>query len=430
MSAWLISLHVFTFVWLSAWAARATVNITSKNRRSASFLVLVFFVFYGVPILLDIVMGVPEYAFTPGLRYGATSETTNAVYDLFVMSCPVFWWYTSRSFFPASRYLVVSPGRRAQRVLYLLLASPLLALVFAPQRGVYLRYAAILGNNLSGESRDYYAIIATLTVISLAAGVGLLLIHRNFVRALFLILPFMALAMWLQGKRSIVALGFLLIWTAAWMRGFLTRSRAITFGILCVIAFAGYVAWYEATFRPDAVANSYSTYENSRIDYGRDHDLKSAIFCELDDSDKILDYRGQSMLFDLTMYVPRSVWPDKPWPYPMYLTAYALQIQTQREELETEITTSLLDEAVANFGWAGLLLGPVVFALLCRVCDHSPDPLVKVVGVLLACLFLTVNLSAFMPLMLAWFLYLGWSWYVLSAPPRGLGTLRALAVPR
>jgi hypothetical protein len=165
-----------------------------------------------------------------------------------------------------------------------------------------------------------------------------------------------------------------------------------------------------------------------RVDYGRDNNLKAAIFCELADAGdvQILDFRGQSMLFYLTMYVPRRLWPEKPWPYAVYMTAYSLH--TRPVDLGWGLTTSFLDEAVANFGWAGLVIGPLTFTLLLRICDLSPDPLVKVIGVLVACLLMTVQFVAFAPLAIAWFLYLGWSRHILGRASKKTVALRFFPV--
>jgi hypothetical protein len=203
----------------------------------------------------------------------------------------------------------------------------------------------------------------------------------------------------------------------------MTLPRLITFGTFALVILGSYIAWYQKEFRPLAVENSYSVYENSRIDYGRDHDLKAAIFCELSNGEShILEYRGQSFLFYLTMYVPRDLWPGKPWPYQVYLTAHALQ--TPIGDRGWGITSSFLDESVSNVGWAGLLIGPMVFALLCRICDSSPDLVIKVLGLLVPCLLMAVEGVGLVPLVFVWLIYMAWSRRALAR--QRLGVVRDL----
>lgn len=423
MSVGLLILDGFTFLCLLRWAVTALQNICSDNRRAVSFLILVFFVFYGIPIALNLTLGTPEYSSTPGFRDGADSESVAAIYDLFVLACPAFWWWTARSARKSKNHVAALAGQKSEPALWLLLCSPAIALIFAPEPRLYLSYAVVLRETLSPAASSFHGIMGGLSIIALVAGSGLLLVRRNFSRTFLLILPLITLAIWVQGKRSIVALALALIWAAAWMRGYLTRSRLVGLGTASLIIFVGYVAWYQTSYRPAAVADSGSVYENLRIDFGRDHNLKAAILCELSpDAEPILEYRGESILFYLTMYVPRSFWPDKPWPYAVYLTSHA--IEREPTDLGWGLTTSFLDESIANFGWFGLLLGPATFAFVCRICDHSPDPLVKVAGVLLACLLMTVELVAFAPLAIAWVLYLFWSQRVLRLAPRKLAGAR------
>jgi hypothetical protein len=425
MPDWLIFLHWFTFIWLLGWTIRAVLNICSKDRRSVSLLLLVFFIYYGMPIFLDFMFGPPDYEFLPGFRDGAASESVNIIYDLFVIVCPVFWWFTGSSPRRSSGPVVIRAGREVEWVLWIFLASPVVALDFAPEPAVYLNYAATLGNIMSPAATSFHGVIGSLSIISIVAGAGLLLVRRSLSRTFWLILPFITVAVWLQGKRSIVAFAFLLVWAIAWMRGALTRARVIALGCITVTAFGAYSAWYQQAFRPLAVADSSDIYENVRVDYGRDHELKAAILCELSDgTEQILDYRGESMLFLLTMYVPRSWWPGKPLTYATYLTAFAVQIQPDFD-LGWGLTSSFLDEAVANFGWVGLLIGPLVFAMLCRICDKNPDRLVKGVGLLVMGLLMSVQIVAFAPLVILWFLHIGWSHY---ASRRALGRRSSLQV--
>ena len=114
MPGWLIDLNWLTFLWLVGWAVWALLNISSNHHRSISFLLLVFFVLYGIPIILDLTRGVPEHFRTPGFRAGATAESVALFYDLFVAACPVFWWLTTRSHPRSGRHVVISAGKRAR----------------------------------------------------------------------------------------------------------------------------------------------------------------------------------------------------------------------------------------------------------------------------------------------------------------------------
>ncbi len=392
-----------TFLWATAWAVWAAVEVASRQRRrTVSVLVVVFWVFYGLPLALDLTVGPPSYHNFPGFRMAASSPTAAIVYDLFVCMCPPLWWAVAKPRLKQRAASVGNPGK-LEPLLWLLAASPLAAVPFAPNPAVYFSYAAVIRKAVSG---DFQMVIGALSGLSVMAGAGLLLVRRHFGRTMWLVLPLMSAAVWMQGKRSMIMLALVLIWSAASLRGVLTRARMIAFGVTASVLFLFYTQWYQAEFRPTAVMDSDVTYQNTRIDWGRDHDLKSAIFCELSKGAyHILDHPGQTFLFYATIYVPRSIWPAKPLPYAPCMTAFSLR--RRPHDLGWGVTTSFLDEALANLGWLGLLAGPLMFAVLCRLADGS-DELGRMMGGIIVLLLLTVEITAFAPLFGLWVAYIAW----------------------
>jgi hypothetical protein len=211
---------------------------------------------------------------------------------------------------------------------------------------------------------------------------------------------------WLNGKRAIVAIALCLFGYALWSRGLLAGRRlqvAIAGGALALLAFS---LTYQRTFRDSDVTGSWSggdtAYEGTRVDFFRDDRIRLTLFAELHpDEMQILDSRGQSLLFYSTFFVPRSLWSGKPWPYSTYFTSAALGIHPARP-LGWGMTTSWLEEAVANLGWVGLLVAPLSLLIICRMGDAFRWPPIRMLTALVAVLLLTVQLIAFMPLFILW----------------------------
>jgi len=164
-----------------------------------------------------------------------------------------------------------------------------------------------------------------------------------------------------------------------------------------------YSAFYQSYIRRDILdfSDPDDKYTNIRIDYGRDAVIKFTLYCELKGgSMRILDYRGQSVLFNFLYFVPRKWNPEKPWPYAQYLTAAMLFTNTP--PIDWSMTTSWLEESIANFSWAGVLIGPLCLSIICRLADHAPNRSTQGIGILVGSLLLAVQLSAFMVLALIW----------------------------
>ncbi len=67
------------------------------------------------------------------------------------------------------------------------------------------------------------------------------------------------------------------------------------------------------------------------------------------------------------------------------------------------MTTSWLEEPIANCGWFGLLLAPAGLACVCRFGDSFRWPALTMLTSLVAVLLLTVEITAFLALLAAWF---------------------------
>jgi hypothetical protein len=143
-------------------------------------------------------------------------------------------------------------------------------------------------------------------------------------------------------------------------------------------------------------------YDNLRIDFFRDSRVEMSVFAMLHpERMQIVEYPGQTLLFDALFFVPRSVWPDKPWPYAVYFTSSMLSIYPPRS-LGWGMTTSWLDEMVANFGWWGLLAAPLSLLAACRLGDSFRWPTLSLLTSLVVVLFLALQLAAFLGVFALW----------------------------
>jgi hypothetical protein len=177
-----------------------------------------------------------------------------------------------------------------------------------------------------------------------------------------------------------------------------------------VIAVGSYS--YQRVIRQTTAKEFDAYYSGLRIDFGRDAGIRQVIYAELGgEADKILDYRGQSLLFYTVMYVPRSLWSAKPWPYAVYQTSRALELRGATP-IGWAVTTSWLDEAIANFGWFGLLVGPLCLAFLCRIGDRTEDSFTRYVTVCIGTLLVAVQLAAFVPLVIIWAALCVWQYHL------------------
>jgi hypothetical protein len=215
-----------------------------------------------------------------------------------------------------------------------------------------------------------------------------------------MIVPLLALAVYVNGKRNIVLLAMLFFLVAFRLNGALAGKKFIIASCAMVVLYGVYHLTYAEVVRT-FLTSQKARLEASRLDFGHDLDISLVIFLEkYPEQQPLLEYRGQSFLFSLTMYVPRAWWPTKPYPYYHYLTGKALgQIPGQTR---WGLTSSWLGESIANLGWMGMIFAPVSLIILCRIGDRATGTFAKLMTVVVACLFLALDPSSFNVLLLTW----------------------------
>ncbi|NDQ55803.1 MAG: hypothetical protein GZ088_01870 [Acidipila sp.] len=273
---------------------------------------------------------------------------------------------------------------------------------------MYLDYGWVTSIDAEPSSLEFHVIVAIFCQLSILSAVGLLaLAQRQLLSRFVLISPWLFAAVYLNGKRYIFAILVILLWILVAQRGFFKRFNTLITGLILFLVLAFFSFGYQIFVRE---LRDYSEiYQNARIDYGRDAVVKMTIYAELHPTRmEILDYRGESLIFWSTLIVPRELWPDKPYPYSQYFTSAMLFISPRI--LGWGMTTSWLEEAIANFSWFGFLLGPLLPALICRIGDVRNDRFVRMLSVLVATLFLTVQLAAFASIAAVWVLMVCWAW--------------------
>lgn len=410
MSPLLQFTDVLTVCWLALCGWWAVRRLAAGERCSVYFLIIIHFVLCGLPLLLDVVVGQPDYEAQPGYYRASREESVALIYCAYVSVVPVIMYLAGRSRGgrdPVSAEQLAALAARMQRMnilLWVLIAMPLVMLLWAPNPRLYLEYGAGALAPLRVEESDFHGIFALTCLLSVLAACGWLL-GRGKVRVVSLcaVAPFVAASLWLFGKRSIVALTLLFMVYVLWRRGVLVRGRLLVGGFLAVAIMALVSTTYQMNVRGKWNLEGGIDYDGMRIDYGRDASIKLALERELDDSSRpVLEYRGQSVVFCAFIAVPRAAWPDKPWPYAVYLTAAALDLAGV-DYLGWGLTSSWLDEAIADFGWLGLALGPLLLALVCRFGDGSGSTLVEALTVVVGALLMAVDFPAFSVLAFAWF---------------------------
>ena len=403
-------LNVITLIWLTLCVGFATIKLVNGYNDTIWIVTIVFYVFYSVPLLSDILFGKPTYDMFPGYAISSQDNQTQIIYCIFVSIIPIIWFLTGRvknlPRVDSNEDEIPKKLNVFLKVVFTIgLIGPIIALFFSPNPSIYLNYAAATRQLITlPEENQFHDLLSNLTLFSVISAAGLLYLRKTTsIVYLMMLSPIIFTSIWISGKRTIVLLTLMLLTFVFWNKGKVNGWKLPIVALLFIIIVGGFSVFYQSQVRGDLLStlSSEQQYDAMRVDFGRDDRVKLAIYLELHpESMKILEYRGQSILFNLAIYVPRNIWPDKPWPYAVYSTAAAVMIPIQY--IGWGVTTSILEEMIANLGWLGLLVGPLLISWFCRTGDKYNSFIVKLLTILIACLLLVLQVATYFPLLMAW----------------------------
>ena len=156
---------------------------------------------------------------------------------------------------------------------------------------------------------------------------------------------------------------------------FLTKSelgekgRKRVFWILPImgIMLIAFSAFYLAVIKPLSNMTFDSVYDMLRVDFGRDDVIKYVIYEEFFEKNHILDYPGQSFFSTLFIFIPRIIWPNKPYSHYQYLTSSILNLPISK--LPAGTTPCWYEMTLCNFGYLGYLVGIFGLIIFCYFAD-------------------------------------------------------------
>ncbi|ASK62283.1 hypothetical protein CFK37_08975 [Virgibacillus phasianinus] len=406
--------NIITFAFLSILSLYYLKSIIQGQINIGHIAYFVYYIAFAIPILLDLVLGIPVYSNRPGFKLATNDTHTIFIYDTYMIFIGILWFLFSTK--KKLRYSDIEKSNRRQQklfkgILWILVVFPILLVLFAPEAGFYLDYGAINQKQLvSQKIIDFHGIIHLFSLISIVSGILILLIDKmKFNRFLMLVMPWVFIAIWLNGKRSAVVIFIALLIISLVIKGYIQGWKLVIFTFICLILFLGYNTFYTNQIKYetlDVKLTQAEKYQNFRINYGRDDVTKLSIYSMLNDKPEILDYPGQSILFYLTFYVPRELWNNKPWTYPVYLTSAVFMNRVDSGYIGWTMTTSWFEEAISNFGIFGFLIGPALLLFLCRLGDRYQNRIIHTATLLIVILFIMLPLSSFIPLFLIWMIIL------------------------
>lgn len=390
---------ILTMIISAYWAL---VNIKKLKISTRYIIYFTFFVICIVPLFMDYIIGKPMYELLPNRYHGFVisydDSTTRILYDIFL----VVSQYIILKCFWRQRYRLVlnsrpkqnSKGvnnnngydfrelnRTMQRIcVFVALIAPVIAIV-----GGYTIVLFVFGWR-DEHLFDYVTASSLYSFMEkfsyLGATTSLLLMFSDYrekrtYRGLFyriVSVPLLVMNICIESKRSIVFFCFIMV-VVILLYG---KSKDIKIGriigIASILATIVIVLSVMVKTQSRGYSGIMTIYSTLRIDIFRDDTIKMAIYGMLNPKEiKILDYPFQSYLMQIRYFFFMDIIagigfiPLQGLGFNKYLSSALIGADLSMGY--SFMTTSMFDEAIANFGVLGFLTAPILCAIVSRNAD-------------------------------------------------------------
>lgn len=382
-----------------------SLNAIIKNKTASAthFIVLVMFITCCFPIFCNYAIGYPEYktiywyqVFRSSMHNGTIATIYDVYIALTVLILEMYAVYFDRntSAYVVRRDITYKSLLQNKVLRFLAIFSPVIYILLSGNLSYFLVY---------GVRSSRYAMDSSIG--RMMSMLILLSIYAYFFeifstppkkgKVLFSCL-YIFLITWLQGKRFILVLigvVFLFFYTR---KGLTLRQQRNLRKVLPLVAIGIIIFsyWYLVYVRPMSNSSIDSIYDMLRVDLGRDDVIKYVIEKTVLNKEQIVPYAGSTFLSTFLFFVPRAIWPTKPYPHYVYLTASILDLSIM--DIPAGTTPSWLEMSIANFGELGFIFGPISLLLLCIAVDRLKETTFQLIAVVLVCALLTQNIDAYL----------------------------------
>ncbi|MDM0474740.1 O-antigen polymerase [Clostridium perfringens] len=386
-------MNIFFEIILVTISIITTSNIILKKRYCLfTFIFFVYEVLYVLPIVFYWILGMPDYKHYIGYNMAVNDEITDIVYCILIsIGILIFYFYLMKKknidgnakIFPEIKLNKFIKKNRRVIILLLMFCSmlPLLGIILSPNPKIYLTTLGYFSSPYNYPSQNellYRESTSFIISIALPSLIAIKFLSENILVRLFSVFCIIFFVLF-EGKRTSFAfLMFALVFIDIYKSyNNKNKSRIISRLMIISLIVLGYFYIY-GTISGKNEINSISVIDTFRQYFFRDADLKLAIYWRINPKNYyLLDYNGQSLLYNILFFIKREFWINKPWPYDVYATCGALGLGNF-VYFNWNVQVNWLSELVANLGIIGFFLGIYSYIILDMKTTKINKPIVTI----------------------------------------------------
>ena len=349
-----------------------------------------FYIMQIVPIAIKNFFGTSQtLEIYPKMYLAMTDKTTELLYNLFVISIIIILYFMSYRI-PTKRQqqFHINKKNRMKRLSTIFgfgMFSILIGVFFAPKPQIYFSFSYFYTHHFI-ESEPIYLYHKTyMLYFSLLTFLCIMLFYLLNPKKHYTYLVYIAIFLmtWINGKRTMMTLALIGILFIDIKKE--TYSKKMLIFIFKTLFFVGIIFWYFIFYGNETGKMSSLPFTHLySIYFARMSNVEVSIYDKLYDND-MMDYTGQSVLYDLFFWIPRSLWKNKPVLYSKYHTVYVMGYDDVFTNWQFQ--TNIWSEYISNFGILGSLIAVFVLFIIVWISENSRSKVVYLSGMLFSVLY-------------------------------------------
>lgn len=361
------------------------------------FIYPAFYVFCVVPAVIHTFFGTVNYFFYRA-NYAMSDDASVSIYLAFILVASIvfvtFYNFTKKKYFNNNgKIYAVDTNREDFEIkfknrqivktgMFIATFMPVIYFIISPS------YWYLLSTYGAGYLYEAERFPKPLIIFGGIVAIVCLMIINNKIMTLIVCMN-LFFCLFIVGSRSMIFTTVVFTAFALLISHRVTAKKVINVLVIAIPFLIAFALWYQGVYKP----SDTTLYRYWSVDLSRDYTTIYTIYCELTDH-MILNYRGETILADLIFWIPRNIFPLKPYPFAQHITIDMLNADIAVGELGWSTTTNIFAEFTANFGLIGLPLGIAFVQLLIHKIDRVLNIEIKLVLIYILFMLITVEFQA------------------------------------
>lgn len=373
--------------------------VFNKYSSIANLIIIIIYLFNVLPIIFNYLIGIPDYKtvywYKPFIE-PMNNELIGVIYDIYILLSLIIL-----NIYAKKHNNIDNNTSKSYQVIFnnnifcfFAILSPLIMIILTGTLSNFLVYSTNSARGLSETAAS--SMVTPFLFLSIFTFFSKFYNDKKITgKKIFFSFIYFFIVTWISGKRFIIAtLTILLIFYITKNNiNNTTRKKIFKYLPIVFILILIFSGFYLIAVKPLSDTSFSSVYDMLRVDFGRDDVVKYVISEEFFKHKMILDYRLQSIISLLLFFIPRSIWPTKPYPHYMYLTGHLLNLNILK--LPAGTTPSWYEMCLCNFGAFGFIFAILCLPLLCKLFDNFKSLDGKAIGLILIIVLLTQSMDIY-----------------------------------